>query len=103
MARCPSKADTIVFYWVSFIDDYSRFPVVYFVKKSAVVDALNRYRACAEKVTKRKIRVLRDDKGGRKPPPYLADAGISREHSIRDTPQQLRVAERLIQLNSSYA
>jgi len=87
-------------YWVTFIDDYSRFPAVYFIRrKSGVVAAFKRYKAWAENVTKRKIHVLRDDKGGEYTSAefdkYLADAGISREHSIRDTPQQLGVAERM--------
>ena len=87
-------------YWVTFVDDYSRFPAVYFVRrKSDVVGVFKRYRARAENAVGRKIRVLRDDKGGEYISGdfdrYLADAGISREHSIRDTPQQLGVAERM--------
>ncbi len=50
-------------------------------------------------VTGRKVGILRDDKGGEytsaEMDRYLVDAGICREHSIRDTPQQLGIAERL--------
>jgi len=43
-------------YWVTFIDDYSRFPAVYFIKrKSGVFAAFKRYKACAENITKRRI------------------------------------------------
>jgi hypothetical protein len=41
-------------YWVSFVDDYSRFPAVYFItKKSDVFAAFKRFRAWAENVTGR--------------------------------------------------
>jgi len=87
-------------YWVSFVDDYSRFPVVYFItKKLDVFAAFKWYRAWAENITGQQIRILRNDKGGEYVlddlDRYLADAGIRREHSVRDTPQQLGVAERL--------
>ena len=87
-------------YWVTFIDDHSRFPAVYFIRaKSDVFAAFKRYKAWAENMTGRRIRVLRDDKGGEYISAdldrFLRDAGIAREHSIRDTPQQLGVAERM--------
>jgi hypothetical protein len=42
------------FYWVSFVDDYSRFPAVYFImKKSDVFAAFKRFRVWAENVTGR--------------------------------------------------
>ena len=85
-------------YWVTFIDDYSCLPAVYFVaKKSDVFEAFRRYRAWAENVTSQRIGILQDDKGGeyvgRDFDAFLMDAGIRREHSIRDTPQQVGVAE----------
>ena len=87
-------------YWVSFVDDYSRFPAVYFIsKKSDVFSAFRRYKAWAENLTGLKIGILRDDKGGEYSGTdldnFLSECGIRREHSIRDTPQQLGVAERL--------
>ena len=87
-------------YWVSFIDDHSRFPAVYFItKKSDVFDAFRKYKAWAENITGRRIGILRDDKGGEyigeEFNSFLDEAGIRREHSIRDTPQQLGVAERM--------
>jgi transposase InsO family protein len=88
------------FYWVTFIDDHSRFPAVYFLtKKLDVFGAFRQYKAWAENVMGHRIRILRDDKGGEYVTgdfkSFLADAGIHREHSIRDTPQQVRVAERM--------
>jgi transposase InsO family protein len=85
-------------YWVSFIDDLSRFPAVYFIeKKSEVFDAFQRYKAWAENVTGCYIGALRDNKGGEYVTgafeKFLADAGIRREHTIRDTPQQNGVSE----------
>jgi len=96
----PTQSQRGHLYWVSFVDDYSRFPAVYFItKKSDVFAAFKLYRAWAENVTGRRIGILRDDKGGEYMTGdldrYLADAGIQREHSICDTPQQLGVAERL--------
>jgi len=86
------------YYWVTFIDDHSRFLAVYFIaRKSDVYDAFQKYKAWAENITGRRISILRDDKGGEymagEFDNFLAEAGIRREHSIRDTPQQLRVAE----------
>ncbi len=87
-------------YWVTFIDDYSCFPAVYFIaKKSDVFEAFRKFKAWAENVTGQQIRILCDDKGGE----YIggdfddfpAEAGIRWEHSIQDTPQQLGVAEHM--------
>ena len=51
----------------------------------------------AGNVTGRRIGTLHDDKGGEYVSGdldrYLVDAGIERQHSIRDTAQQLEVAE----------
>jgi len=85
-------------YWVLFIDDYSRFPAIYFIRnKSDVFGVFKQYRAWAENVTGRKIGVLHDDKGGEytstKLDRYLAEVGICHEHLIRDMPQQLGVVE----------
>ena len=85
-------------YWVTFIDDYSRFPSVYFIsKKSGVFDAFRKYKAWVENLTGHKIGILRDDKGGEYTgttfDAFLRGSGIRREHSIHDTPQQLSVVE----------
>jgi transposase InsO family protein len=93
------------YYWVTFINDYLRFPAVYFVmRKSDVFAAFRRYKAWAENATGQRIGIFRDDKGSEYMSTefdrFLADAGICREHSVRDTPQQLGVAE---QMNRSIA
>lgn len=88
------------FYWVTFVDDFSRFPAVYFIThKSDVLGAFRKFKAWAENATGYRIGALRDDKGSEYMSgafeSFLADAGIQREHTIRDTPQQNGVAERL--------
>jgi len=88
------------FYWVTFINDYSRFPAVYFLShKSDILGAFRKYKAWAENATGCRISALRDDKGGKYMSEgfetFLAKAGIQREHTIRDTPQQNGVAEHM--------
>jgi len=80
------------------MDDYSHFPVVYFItKKSDIFAVFKWYRAWAENITRQRIGILHNDKGGEYVSDdldrYLADAGIRREHSVCDTPQQLGVAK----------
>jgi transposase InsO family protein len=88
------------YYWVTFIDDHSRFLAVYFVtNKSDVFSMFRKYKAWAENATGQQISILWDDKGGEYVAgdfnDFLAEAGIHREHSIRDTPQQVGVAEQM--------
>ena len=87
-------------YWVSFIDDYSCFLTVYFIRnKSDVFGVFKWYRAWVENVTGCRISILHDDKGGEYTSTelnrYLAEAGIHCEHLIQDTPQQLGIVEHL--------
>ena len=86
-------------YWVTFIDDYSRFRFVLPIKaKSDVFDAFKQFKAYAENQSGHKIKILRDDKGGE----YMSNAfskfttecGIERQHTVRARPQQNGVAER---------
>lgn len=52
-------------YWVTFIDDAGRFKAVQFLrKKSEAFGAFRVFKAYAEKALGRKIKMLRDDKGG---------------------------------------
>jgi len=52
-------------YWVTFIDDYSRYQFILPIKaKSDVFEAFKQFKAYAENQSKRKIKILRDDKGG---------------------------------------
>ena len=86
-------------YWVTFIDDYSRFfTVVPLRLKSDVSDAFKRFKAQAENQLNVRIKRLRDDKGGEymsnELNKFLLDAGIAREHTVRNEPHQNGVAER---------
>jgi len=85
-------------YWVLFIDNYSCFPAIYFIRnKLDVFGVFKLYRVWAENVTGHKISILCDDKGGEytltKLDRYLAEAGSCCEHLIWDTPQQLGIVE----------
>ena len=86
-------------YWVTFIDDYSRFRFVLPIRaKSDVFDAFKQFKAFAENQCERKIKTLRDDKGGE----YMSNAmlicttkcGIKHQHTVQARPQQNGVAER---------
>ena len=66
--------------------------------KSDVFAAFKQFKAFAENQTERKIKTLRDDKGGE----YMSNAmleftnscGFERQHTVRAHPQQNGVAER---------
>ena len=58
-------------YWVTFIDDYSRFRFVLPIKaKSDVFDAFKQFKAYAENQSGHRIKIMRDDKGGE----YMSNA-----------------------------
>ena len=82
---------------VSFIDDFSRFAVLYFVKqKSEVLDCFKRYKA--EYGQAGKLCILRSDNGGEYSSNAFArfcrDNCIKQEFTVPDTPEQNGVAER---------
>ena len=84
-------------YWVTFIDNYSQFPAVYFItRKSDVFTAFWKYKAWAENLTGEHIGILHNDKGGKYKgtnlDDFLVEASICCEHSIHNTPQQLGMA-----------
>jgi hypothetical protein len=86
-------------YWVTFIDDFSRFKAVYLLKrKSETFGAFKQFKAWAENVTGAKLGTLRDDKGGEyisgEFEAFCIDHGIQRQHTVRNRPQQNGVAER---------
>jgi len=86
-------------YWISFVDDYSRYRNVYLLhKKSDAFLAFKEFKAFAEKQTGFPLKALRDDKGGeymgREMDDFLKAHGIAREHTTTATPQQNGVAER---------
>ncbi|KAL5532213.1 hypothetical protein ACEPAF_5777 [Sanghuangporus sanghuang] len=86
-------------YWITFIDDYSRYwAVLPLKKKSDAFAAFKQFKAYAENQLGVKIKATRDDKGGeyvsKEWDQFCITAGIHRQHTIRDKPHQNGVAER---------
>ena len=86
-------------YLVSFIDDYTRFATVYFMReKSEVFEKFKVFEAQATNQTGHAIGTLRTDGGGeyvsREFEDYLVSKGISHQVTVRYTPEQNGVAER---------
>ncbi|MGH7240582.1 MAG: reverse transcriptase domain-containing protein, partial [Candidatus Saccharimonadales bacterium] len=86
-------------YFVTFIDDYSRYVVVKLMKsKGEVLDHFRLYKAWAENVTGKCITVFRTDGGGeyfsKAFDQLLGQSGIARQKSPAYTPQHNGVAER---------
>ena len=86
-------------YALTFIDDFSRYCWVHFLKhKSEVFGLFKVFKALVENQCGRKLKVLRSDNGVEyvksKFINYCVDAGIQMQHSIPYTPQQNGVAER---------
>uniref|UniRef100_A0A2N9FEH3 CCHC-type domain-containing protein n=1 Tax=Fagus sylvatica TaxID=28930 RepID=A0A2N9FEH3_FAGSY len=96
--RTPSKGGAQ--YFMSFIDDYSRKVWVYFLKnKSEVFAKFKIWKAKVENQTERKIKCLRIDNGTEYRDgdflKFCEEHGIKRHFTVRKTPQQNGVAERL--------
>ena len=86
------------YYWVTFIDDYSRFRFVLPIcAKLDVFDTFKQFKTFAENQCEQKIKTLCDNKGGE----YMSNAmlkfttkcGIERQHTVQVCPQQNGVAE----------
>jgi len=93
----PYRTFTGCHYWITFINDYSRYCFVLPIRaKSDVFDAF-KFKAYAENQTEHTLKMLQDDKGGE----YMSNAmldfttqcGIERQHTVRNCPQQNGVAE----------
>ena len=87
-------------YFVTFIDDNSRWLTVYPLRlKSDCFAAFLKFRASVETHTGRKIRALRSDGGGEylssEFKQFLHDKGIHHQQTCAYTPQQNGVAERM--------
>ena len=86
-------------YFVTFIDDKSRFTAIYFMKrKDEVLSKFQEFEAMAQNVTGRKIKYLRSDNGGEYTSnafiQYLTSKGnIQHQFTILRTPEQNGVAE----------
>lgn len=95
--RCPSNSGAK--YFVTFIDEKSRWCEVYFLKqKSDVFEAFQKFKASAENYTGKKIKALQSDNGreycNREFDSYLEKSGIKRRLTTPHTPQQNGTAER---------
>lgn len=86
-------------YYITFIDDYSRFTWILFLKtKNEVFQCFKEFNALVENQPSRKIKVLRSNNGGEYTKGEFVDfctsEGIRHEFTIPYTPQQNGVAER---------
>ncbi|KAL1479885.1 hypothetical protein MTO96_051506 [Rhipicephalus appendiculatus] len=89
-------------YFVTFIDDYSRYTMVYPMKtKNEVLQNFDKYRRMVENIHNTKVKTLRSDNGGeytsKEFSMYLANHGIKHQLTIPGTPEQNGVAERMNQ------
>ena len=87
-------------YYVTFIDDYSRYTHVYFIKrKSEVFDKFKEFVSYATNTTGKKVKVLRSDNGGEYCSmafqEYMKQHGIVHQTTVPYSPAQNDVAERM--------
>jgi transposase InsO family protein len=87
-------------YYVSFIDDSSRYTSIYFLRnKSEVFDKFKEFKALVENQTEKKIKVLRTDNGGEfcrnEFEEFCKKCGIVRKKTTPYTPQHTRVEKRM--------
>ena len=86
-------------YVLTFIDDFSRFTQVFFLKlKSKVFECLIEFKALDENESGCNIKIIHTDNGGdyvnKDVQQLCIDAGIQLQHSVPYIPQQNGVAER---------
>ena len=87
-------------YFITFVDDYSRYVCIYFLKdKSDVFEAFSKYVTMAERQTGKKLKILRSDNGteyvNKKFKDYCSRNGVIHQTTMVYTPQQNGIAERL--------
>jgi hypothetical protein len=87
-------------YFVTFIDDYSRFVVAFFIaQKSQVVDKFIEFKALMENQLNKKIKCLRTDNGteyvNKKMAQLCKGSGIVHQTTVPYSPQQNGLAERM--------
>ena len=87
-------------YFVSFVDDRSRYVWVFFLAhKNEVFETFKKWKAMVENRTGRKIKTVRSDNGTEYTEgafkEFCDQEGIVRYWTVRDTPQQNGVAERM--------
>mgnify|MGYP002775250692 FL=1 len=86
-------------YFISFIDDFTRFTILYFLKeKSGAFKAFISYKAYVENHGQHKISTIRSDNGGeyfsKEWIKFCEDHGIRHEHTVPYNPQQNGIVER---------
>ena len=97
----PLKVRTLgsALYFVTFIDDHSRKVWAYTLKtKDQVLDVFKHFQANVERETGRQMKCVRSDNGGEYIGPfdqYCINHGIRHEKTVKKTPQQNGVAERM--------
>ena len=87
-------------YYVTFIDDYSRYTFVYFMKnKSEVFEKFKEFHTYVVNITGKPVKILRSDNGGeytsKEFESYLKENGITHQLSVPYNPAQNGVAERM--------
>lgn len=87
-------------YFVTFIDDCSRYTTIYFIKKKdQVLQKFKEYVAAVENQHGKKVKVLRSDNGGEYVSAVFAEycisRGIKQEFSVPRTPEQNGISERM--------
>lgn len=95
--RIPSAAGSL--YFISFIDDFSRYVTVYFMnKKSEALKCFKEYKSLVENHTGYKIKAMRSDNGkeyiNNEFCQYLKINGIQHQTTVAYTPQLNGIAER---------
>lgn len=96
--RCESKSGAK--YFITFIDDSTRWCEVYFLKtKNKALEAFKLYKNYVEKFTGSKIKYFQSDNGGEyvnvEFDEFLRKEGIQRRLTVPRTPQQNGVAEKM--------
>nr|ABA95820.1 retrotransposon protein, putative, unclassified [Oryza sativa Japonica Group] len=99
VGKVPTISEGGNWYFITFIDDYTRMIWVYFLKeKSAALEIFKKFKAMVENQSNRKIKVLRSDQGGeyisKEFEKYCENAGIRRQLTAGYSTQQNGVAER---------
>jgi transposase InsO family protein len=93
----PSTSLSGYVYKVTFIDDYSRNTLVYFLKlKDELFEKFNEFKALVENLFEKKIKILRLDNGeytSKEFKDFCRDVGIKRELTTPYNPQHNGVAE----------
>lgn len=87
-------------YFVTFVDDYSRYAWIYFLKhKNEEFDTFKKWKAMGENRTGKKLKTLRSNNGTEYTDgafkEFCGKEGIARHWTVRNTQQQNGVAERL--------